>query len=678
MDPPKHHTNRVPTLFQRPSGVFNRPVGVSPAHSAHSVSPDPTAMSQDSPARIGSFATTFLGSSGTSVVTVPPAPPQQQSPLQLRCNSEMRSIWSPQQVSRVLQGLPLAHADSIAETELLSRGSCSKNEEEARVEELLDGPASLSADLAELAAPPAPHEMKESATEEEPHGLNSNPVTIDSFSGGGRTSFAQRSFFAEAAVEITSPTTAARPEKLRRGKGPLFASPNTPLSLQGAALRSMPLERSAAASGFHSAVALAVTKMHLPLSPTRGVPSTSVPAEPRTSTGASCQSTADTAHVKLPPQPRPPQHTHPPPRFCGSSCGWDAAATSTQSSRAAFGAKRLPPLATFKGVDPSVRTSIADISLHDPRQVGTAPQAPYRESSDSSASSPVALHADNESSRVMSPNVSNPRTGATNVGESSAVKSLPHASRFDSSGVFPSLALPSASVALLSSQEEVRPSPSSLHTPLTDRSSRRNTSSSSPRPSFITRANSTALSTSASPHYPISLTPLHPPTSTLAAQHFPAGATRALRSRQHGVRSPLEAIWLRSEGLLAPSESMLSAEGCNKVDSPILNAASPPPAVAARDAGALLGSSSQRQSQLNVHELSSSMLSHEISTVSSGGGVVPGNAMSSAGPQPAGERERRSMMQRIFREPKKGGQRVWVSIVAPDSRSSSVDASEKS
>ncbi|CBZ29109.1 hypothetical protein, unknown function [Leishmania mexicana MHOM/GT/2001/U1103] len=677
MNPSGRHTNRVPTLFQRPFGVFNSPMGVSPAQSAHSVSPDPAAMSQDSPARIDSFTTTLFGSSDTSVITVPPAAPQQLSPLQLRGNSDMRSIWSPQQVSRVLQGLPLAHVDSIAETELLSRGSCSKNEEEARVEELLAGPASLSADLAELAAPPAPREMKESATEEEPHGLNSNPVNIDSTSGGRRTSFAQRSFFAEAAVGTTSPTAAARVEKLCRGKGPLSACPNTPLSLQDAALRPMALERSAAASGFHSVVTLDVTKMPLSLSPKRGEPSTCTPTVRRTSTGASRQSTADTAHVKLLPEPRSPQHTQLPPRFCVSSCSWDAATTSTQSSRAAFGAKRLPPLATFNGVHPSVRTSTADISLQDSRQVGTAPQARYRESADNGASSPVAVHADEESSRLMSPNISNPRAGATNMGESSAVQSLPHASRFDSSGFFPSIALSSASVALLSSQEEVRPSPS-LHTPPTDRYSRRNTSPRSPRPSFITHTSSTALSTSASPHYPTSLTPLQLPTSTPAAQHFPAAATRALRIRQHGVRSPLEAIWLRSEGLLAPSESMLSSGGCNKVDSPILNAASPPPAVAAHNADALLGSSSRWQSQLNVHELSSSMLSHEISTVSSGSGVAPGNVMSPAGPQPVRERERRSMMQRIFREPKKGGQRVWVSITAPDSRSPSDDASEKS
>ncbi|GET91044.1 hypothetical protein, unknown function [Leishmania tarentolae] len=672
----EHHTDRARTLLQRPSGVLHPPMSVSPVQSAHSVSLDLTAVSQDSPAHIGSFATTLFGTSDTSVITVPPTPPQ-QSPLQLPCNGDVGSIWPPQRGPPMFQGLSLAHVDSMAETEIMPRSfSSRKEEEEVDVEDLLDGLGSLSADLAELSVVPGPRVMKESATEEYPDGLNSSPIIIDSLRGRRSASLARNSFYGEAAVEVPSPTTAAMTERPRRGKGPLAARPNTPQSLQGTALLSRTLERRGATGVLQSVGAEDVTKGYLLLSPTRVEPSTSSSTLQRTSTSTSRRLAADTVVAKLPLQSRPPQHTQSPPHFFVSSCCRDTPAHFTQTSHAALGTKKIPPVALFTEVDSS-KASTADISLQDFRKVGSALQALCRQSIESSESSPVAAHVDNESSRLLSPNVRSLSARAINTGELAPVQSLPHASRLASSGFRP-LALPSASVALPSSPEEGRPSLSAAYTPITDRSSPQKMSSSSPRPLCSTCFDSTALSTGASPHYSISPTALKPLAATPPAQHFSAGAMRTLRNRQHGVRSPLEAIWLRSEGLLAPSELMLSAEECNKVNSPILNASSHPLVVAARGAGALLGSSLRRKSHLNVHELSSSMLSQEISTVGSGASVVPRNDVPPMVPQPVRERERRSTMQRIFREPKKGGQRVWVSITAPESNFRPSDTGEKS
>ncbi|KAG5471931.1 hypothetical protein CUR178_02596 [Leishmania enriettii] len=679
MNPLEHHTSRTPTELHRSSVPFSPPAGVLQARMTQSVSPDPTATSQDSPAHIGSFATSFFGSTGTSLITVPPAPPHQEVPLQLCRNSGLRSIWSPQQVSRVFQCPPLAHADSLADTEMLSRGSFVKNEEEARVEELLDGRGSLIADLAGVAAPPLPREMKCLAAAEETESPVSRSGTIGPLGVGGRPSFAQHSVFPEAVVKDATTTTAVTTEAPRRGTQPPLASPMKSLDVQGAAMRSTTLERRAATGTFNRVGMLGATEMHAPHVLTRGGPSTSSPTTlQHTSTSTSRRPTVDSVYATPLPFPRPPLHTQPPQQLCVLSGSWDALATPAHSSRAALGAKQLPPIMTFPVFDPTVRTSAADTSPRNIRQASGAPQSLYCESADNSASSPVTVHVETPVSCPLSPSVSNPRTGAVNVGELSAVPSLLHVSRLGSSGLLAPLASRSASVALLSAKEEVQPSPSASHVPPNGRPSQRSMPPSTPRPAFITRTHSAALSASAPPYSPMSLTPLALPIFTPAAQLCPAGATRAYRGRQYGVQSPLQAIWLRSEGLAGPSESTLSAKGSNEADTPVLNSAFTSPAVVARTAGALLGSLSQRYSQRNVHELSSSIPSHDAPTMSGADAVVPGNAVPQTGPQLVGERERRSVMQRIFREPKKGGQRAWVSITAPESLSSSADASAKS
>ncbi|CAJ1032602.1 hypothetical protein Q4I32_006199 [Leishmania shawi] len=674
MNPPEHPANRTATLLKRFSVILDPLPGLSPTLLAQSASPDPTAMSQDSPARIDSSATSFFGSSGTSLVTVPPAPPQEQAPLQLHRLSGFRTIWPPQQVPRVLQGHSLAHAGTLTHTEVLSRGSYAGDEEE----ELLDGPASLLTDVAELVASPAPREIEELAAQEELNGLNTKSITIDQLSDCSYTSFAQRSFLLEGVVEVTMPISATTTEGLCADTGLLLTSCEAPLSLQAAAPHSMTLERSATPSDFQGVATLEVTGMRLPLSLTRGEPSiSSPPTLQRTLANTSRQSTADAMSVTSPLHPRLPLQAQPPQKLCGSPPSWDVMATSTQSSRAALGPKQVAPLMTFAVFDPTISTPTSSTSLQSSWQVGGVPQALYHKSADKNLSTQGAVHVDNASSRRLSPNVSDPRTGATYVGESSAVQSLLRASKLGSSGFLPPLASPSASVGLLSAQEEVPPSPSPLRASLTRRSSRFNVSS-SPRSAFITSANSTTVSTSALPYSPILLSPMQPSATTPAAQYFPPGAPRALRGRQHGVRSPLEAIWLRNEGMSALSESTLSTEGCNKVNSLILNTASPTPAVAARNAGVLLGSLSQEHLQPNGFDLSPSLPSHEISAARGVEVVVPGNAMPQTGRQPVGERERRSMIQRIFRESPKGGQRVWVSIATPESHSSSGDISEKS
>ncbi|KAG5471280.1 hypothetical protein LSCM1_01354 [Leishmania martiniquensis] len=678
INPLGHHAGSAPA-GPRSSAPLDPPVGPLLVRVAQSMSSDSAAMSQDSPAHMSSFATSFLGSTGTSLITVPPAPPHHEGPLTLCRSSGLPSIWSPQQISRVFQCLPLTRVDSLAEMEMVSRGSYAKNEEEARVEELLVRPVSLTADLTGLAAPSSPREMKGSAAAGKTEKPEPKSINIGHLGVGDNASVVQQSTSSQAVMDRTTSTTGVTTETLCCCPKPLLASLSKSLKLQGAAPRSTTLERSAATSSSRGVETLGATEMHVPLALARGGPSTSsLPTLQRTSTSTSRQSTADTIYVTSPPNPRLPLHAQPPQPFCVSSCSLDASAIPVQSSRAALGAKQLPPLMTFPVFDPTVRTSTGDTSTRKLRQASGAPQVLYGEPADNSASSPGTVHNETGSSRQLSPSVSNPRSSGAAVAESSAVPSLLQTSRLGFSGLLPPLASQNTSVALLSAKEEVRPSPSASHAPSNARPSQRSVPLSTPRPAFITRAHSAALSTSASPYSPISLTPTPPLTFTPAAQLFPSGAARALRGRQQGVRSPLEAIWLRNEGLPAPFEGNISAEGGNEVDTPTFNPACSPSAVTARHAGVLIGSQSQRHSQLNVHELSSSIPSHEVSTMSGADAVAPGNAVPPTGSQPVGERDRRSVMQRIFREPKKGGQRTWVSIAAPESLSSSANTSEKS
>ncbi|KAG5497526.1 hypothetical protein JKF63_03790 [Porcisia hertigi] len=669
MNPHEYPNNCTRSQFRLSSVVLNPPTGASPTPSAQPISFDSNAMSQDSPAGIGSYANSFFDSTSTSLDTVPPAPPQQQSALALPRSSDLHSIRTPRQAVQMSQGLPLPYAGSLAEAEMLSRGSYARNEEEARVEELLDGPATFAERRSRLLALHIPGEVEGTAPEAELVGPNSTSVTIGPLGDCSRTSLAHCTDAPQSAVDAVTSTAEARTGALCNGAKPLITSCNTLPRSPSPPLPPMTLGRSAATSGFRTVESLSTIEMWLPLAPTQGGPLTSALSRvQRTSRSTSPQSTPDTVCVALPLHLQPPFHTETSPQVCASPCKRDTTAT-TSSSRVALGAEQeATTLMRFPVFKSAAVASSLDVSPCNSYNASVTPEPPHPESFKNTASSPT-LHAE-RSSRRRSPNIKSPRIRPTSVAKPAAVQSLLPANRLDSSGLFPRLIWNSTPKALLSAQEEVPPSP---HAPAAGRSSLRNALSSA-RPASTTLTTSPGVSSSALPSCLTSLEPLHPS----APSPGPTGAPRALRRRHHTAQFSLEVSCPRTRDVLVSSDLKLSAEENNEVKKLTLNGPRLPFPTTARNTGTLLGSRSQQPSQLNMHELSSSISSHELLTSSGIDGAMPDSVMLQTKSHAARERERRSMMQRIFREPKKGGRRIWVSVPSSETCSSSTTTSKKS
>ncbi|KAK7195140.1 hypothetical protein NESM_000438000 [Novymonas esmeraldas] len=661
MDPREHPPYRQRVAVQR-SVVAAPPL-----------SPDPATASQDSPARVGSFATSFYASTGTSFATLPPAAPRQEGPLQLRHNSSLLPIWVAQQPPRALHRITLLHADSRAETEMLSRGSCVRNDEELRVQELLDdagsapvaNPGNRAASLAPLSvtSPPA---QQPAACEDQP----GHDCTLTAVGPLGTTAAAgHRGLLTEASVAEQTPpsasTVATVEEGSHRASRPRLTSPITPASSLRTAPLSAAMERSATMSGSHEVEALASTETHLPLVLMRTIPSAfSLPQLQCTSSATSHPSTGGTVSVASPPPPRPPPSA-PLQHAAGTvSLNWDPEVVSPQPTLVTVdSAERPPPLTAFPnfGVHP-----------------GGAPQALHRESTSATASSPRTVHPDDRPRRELSLSTSGPKGTASTAGTTSQAQSPLLSTRpGPSATALPALVSCSASVPLLSAHEEVLPCLFSTPAPPPGPLSRRHESCSPPRTTAVARASSATVAASAPAYHPLPLTPLQLPALTPATQTLSGGAVSALARRggQRGVRSPLEAIWLRSGGASGLSAFTLVDERSNVVESPVAhNIGSPTAAV--RAPAVFLGPVTPRRSQVNTSDLSAVAPSQLAPAVSGVDASLQSSATSQVGSLQAVERDRRSVMQRIFKEPKKSKQRIWLSTSVQESYSPSGSASE--